>query len=476
MSGTPRPLRIVVVSPDTSVLHALSWMLTAVGYTVVTSNDVGKSAAWRQFCDTDFVVFDGRSIPLPTVTTLAHRSDNPVYRIFLYDPAAFTDLSAWFAVGANDALRVPVSRGELLARIRTGARMLEFENRLRAQSTHSHFPGIYSIRGLLRKLNKVNIEDKSSTLGRTLLTTSIDFFTGFCREEGESAARGLLTALAKSILQSVSGEAIAAYADAGTFHVLLPGRKVATARVVAEQIAQGFRAAQADREPRARLSITTAIVPWKVGVRPEQLLEQGQETLLIARQSGGHCAIEQDEFAEELASWRNELAAGSPFANVVAQDIMEPFPGSSRARFNEPSDAGRLAPRPGAGVAVRRSRRPIGGRCLAGAGASASATDAAAPAEPALGESPALTEAVTIAHDAVFPEIYEAFSTQGCLIMVVVADRRPIGYLTFSGFLSLIEPINSATFSSDEPVADDSRSLLVGSLVNEFEAPSATDQ
>ncbi len=475
MSGTPRPLRIVVVSPDTSVLHALSWMLSAVGYTVVTSNDVGKNAAWRQFCDTDFVVFDGRSTPLPTPTTLAHRSDNPVYRIFLYDPAAFTDLSAWFAVGANDALRVPVSRGELLARIRTGARMLEFENRLRAQSTHSQFPGIYSIRGLLRKLNKVNIEDKSSTLGRTLLTTSIDFFTGSCREEGESAARGLLTALAKSILQSVSGEAIAAYADAGTFHILLPGRKVATARVVAEQIAQGFRAAQADREPRARLSIATAIVPWKVGVRPEQLLEQGQETLLIARQSGGHCAIEQNEFAEELASWRNELAAGSPFANVVAQDIMEPFP----------AVLDRDATNPATLAALRRGRAPVwpfvdrDGRLVGVASpapASASATDAAAPPETAFGESPTLTEAVTIAHDAVFPEIYEAFSTQGCLIIVVVADRRPIGYLTFSGFLSLIEPINSATFASDEPVADDSRCLLVGSLINEFEAPSATDQ
>ena len=134
MSHPARPLRFLIVSPDIGLLHDLSWMLSAVGYTVVTSKDLSDRAAWRQFCETDFIVFDGRSISAPTPATLAHHSDNPIYRFFLYDPSATQDLAAWFAAGANDALRVPVSRGELLVRTRVGARMLEFENRLRSQS------------------------------------------------------------------------------------------------------------------------------------------------------------------------------------------------------------------------------------------------------------------------------------------------------------------------------------------------------
>jgi two-component system, cell cycle response regulator len=471
MSLSARPLKIVVVSPDTGVLHDLSWMLTAVGYAVETSKDIGERAAWRQFSDTDFVLFDGRSISDPAHSTLAHRSDHPVYRIFLYDPAASMDLTAWFAAGANDALRVPVSRGELLVRIRAGARMLEFENRMRSQSSRSRLPGMYSARGLVRKLSKFATEGKSVTLGHTLLTLSIDFFAGLCREEGESAARSLLAALAKSIQQSASGHAIAAYVGDGTFHVLLANRNAAAARVTAEQIAHGFRAAQIDRESRARLSVTTAIVPWRVGVCPERLLEQGQETLSIARQSGGDCAIEQNDYSQELSSWKHELAAGSPFANVIAQDIMEPFPAVLK---HDSENQAMLA-------ALRRSGAPVWpfvdreGR-LVGVASPAAATDDVAVWEPNSSGSEALTKPVTIAHNAAFPEIYEAFSTQGCLIMVVVADRRPIGYLTCSGFLSLIEPINSATFSSDEPAPEDSRSLLVGSLVNEFELVSGTDQ
>jgi hypothetical protein len=57
--------------------------------------------------------------------------------------------------------------------------------------------------------------------------------------------------------------------------------------------------------------------------------------------------------------------------------------------------------------------------------------------------------------------------------MVVVADRRPIGYLTCSGFLSLIEPIDSATFAGDEQPSDDLRSLLVGSPSGEDYSPVA---
>src|SRR5262245_332716 len=123
-----RPFRCMVVSPDVGVLHDISWMLTAVGYIVATSKELQEEAAWRRFEETDFLIFDGRSIAEPTALTLAHHSDNPLYRFFLYDPTTPGDVAAWFAAGANDGLRVPISRGELLVRMRVAARMLELEN------------------------------------------------------------------------------------------------------------------------------------------------------------------------------------------------------------------------------------------------------------------------------------------------------------------------------------------------------------
>ncbi len=416
------------------------------------------------------MLFDGRAISHPTTATLSHNSENPLYRLFLYDPTGTTDLTAWFAAGANDALRAPISRGELLARLRIGARWLEFENRMRSQATRSELTGVYSSRGLWRKLGKLAAGGDKATSGVALLSIAIDFFAGLRRERGDTAGRGLQSALADAIRECAGGDAVVGCGDDGVFHVILPGCKVAAARGVAEQIAQKFRAAQLNREPHVGLTLTTAIVPWRAGVRPEQLLEQGRETLAVGAQSGGDCVLEHGAYAQEQSSWQSELTAGSPFANVTAQDIMEPFPAVLR---RDAIDHTLLA-------ALRRSQLPVWpfvdrqGR-LAGVVAPDSAPDGVKPLEPATDGDPVLTNPVTVPHDAAFPDIYDTFSREGCLTMVVVADRRPIGYLTCSGFLSLIEPINSATFASPEPPTEESLSLLVGSLVKECEPAFGSD-
>ena len=49
MSYELRPLQVVVVSQQVSLLHEISWILEAVGYKVQTTNDFGQDALWRRF-------------------------------------------------------------------------------------------------------------------------------------------------------------------------------------------------------------------------------------------------------------------------------------------------------------------------------------------------------------------------------------------------------------------------------------------
>ena len=267
MSHPARPLRILIVSPETTVLHDLAWMLSAVGYKVVTSKDLGEHAAWRKFSDIDFLIFDGRTISAPSpprwcITRITRfigffcttRPPRSILR-----PGSPRRERCLAGSGQSRRTFGPYARG---------ARMVEFENRVRCQSLKGNLPGMLTVTGLLRKLRKLSA-DKSSATGHTLLTTAIDFFAGLTRAEGDSAARRLVETLANSIQHSAGGNAIAAYIDNGTFHIVLPGRKAAAARALAEQIDQSFRAAQLDREPHARLSLTTAIVPWQTGVSPK---------------------------------------------------------------------------------------------------------------------------------------------------------------------------------------------------------------
>ena len=43
MSYELRPLQVVVISQQVSLLHDISWILEAVGYKVQTTNDFGRT-------------------------------------------------------------------------------------------------------------------------------------------------------------------------------------------------------------------------------------------------------------------------------------------------------------------------------------------------------------------------------------------------------------------------------------------------
>jgi DNA-binding response OmpR family regulator len=119
MTTERRNIQVLVVSRDISILHEIAWMLDAVGYDVQTSTEMDQDALWHRYSLADVVILDGREVKDPAKEIFGHDSDRPYYRIFLYNSDQATDFGAWFAAGAHDGLRTPVSRGELLSRIRS---------------------------------------------------------------------------------------------------------------------------------------------------------------------------------------------------------------------------------------------------------------------------------------------------------------------------------------------------------------------
>ena len=465
MSSDPRPLHVVVASADVVLLHEVAWVLEAVGYKVQTSKDLDQEALWRRYAIADFVIVDGRTIAEPTSNTFAHDSADPAYRIFLYDPAAKTDFATWYAAGAHDALRTPVSRGELLARVRTGARYLEFERRLKRQSSRCSIPNMYSRRGFLRKLRKLASSGELATAQHALVATSIDWYAGIRRRSGESASRTLVAAAARSIRRSLGEGAISAYFGDGRFATLLVGQSPAAAKAAAETLAKDFSNRESHHESVPRPTLTSAVVPWTAG-SDDAMVNTAVESLELAAQSGGDCVLQQGDFAQELAAWESEMTTGNPFANVVAQDIMEPFP----ALLLQGSEQSELA------VALRASGIPVRPYVDAEGRLVGVAANSEAAAETRIGQSQAsaanadLSMPETINHDASFPEIYEAFASRGCSTLVVTAADHPLGYLTCEGFLSMIDPIDADSFANSERAADELAYLVVPSAIGELNA------
>lgn len=468
MSSDPRPLRVLLVSQDVSLLHETSWFLEAVGYQVDTANDSDQGALWRRFSSAEFVIVDSRNIAEPAATTFAFDSDNPNYRIFLCDAAEHTDFAAWYAAGAHDALRTPISRGELLARLRTGARYLEFERRLCLQSLTCAIPGMYSRRGFLRKLGTVTTGERAGTSQHTLLVTSVDWYAGIRRKLGESASRNLVNKAARAVRRVVGESAVTAYLGDGRFAALLLGQAPNATTSVAEALATDFGCHESHLESVPRPTLTSAVVPWTGDCTPDHLLSDALKTLDLAEHSGGDCVVSHGEFSREYSAWHEEMSSGNPFVNVVAQDVMEPFP----AVLVRGTQQYELA------AALRRSSVPVRpyvddqGRLVGVADADSAASELG-PHRGCGSEDEPLTMPETIASDASFPEIFEAFSSRGCTMLIVTADEVPLGYITCDGFLSTIDPIHTQSYTYTDNSADELSFLVVPSTIGEADLEPA---
>jgi GGDEF domain-containing protein len=461
MSSKTLPLEVVVVSHDIALLHEISWVLEAVGYNVQTASDLSSEALWRRYALPDFLIVDGRNTSEPAAEPFAHDSENPFYRIVLYDPAHPIDFEAWYAVGAHDALRTPVSRGELLTRVRTGARFLEFERRLAQRSSRCPLTGMYTRRGLLRKLQNLATGDDFASSQHTLVVTSIAWYAGIRRKHGESVGRSLASAAARTIRRAVGENAVSAYLGNGRFAVLL-GQAPAAAKSAAESLARDFGARESHHASIPRPTLVSAVVPWSVGCTAAQFLEDALETLELAEQSGGERVVVHGEFDNELTMWREEMSVGNPFANVVAQDIMESFPALVEHGLDERELIHALH---AAGVPVLPYVNREG-RLVGVASDENAASDACFDTTKRLpGNLIAMPE--TIPHDASFPEIYEAFSTRGCATLVVMAQDYPLGYITCDGFLSMIDPVHGDSYAQADQAVEDLAHLVVTSTIGE---------
>ncbi len=296
---------------------------------------------------------------------------------------------------------------------------------------------MYSLRGLLHRLRKLAASDDFSAAQHTLLVTSIDWYAGIRAKSGETATRELVSAVARAIRRTVGENSASAYLGDGRFATLVVGQSLASAKSVAESLAKDFGGRESHIESITRPTLTSAVTPSRAGTSADRFLNDALETHGLAVHSGGGCVLAHGDFMHELSAWRDEMSTGSPFANVVAQDIMEPFP-ALLAQGTEHSD---LAD------ALRRSRVPFrpyvdcDGRFVGFAAGEGCARETHIGTMVAPG-SESLEMPETIPFDASFPEIYEAFSARGCSTLVVTSGDQPLGYITCDGFLSMIDPIH----------------------------------
>jgi hypothetical protein len=275
--------------------------------------------------------------------------------------------------------------------------------------------------------------------------------------------------VARAIRRAVGENSPSAYLGDGRFATLVVGQSLAAAKNTADALAKDFGSRESHIGSIPRPTLTSAVTPWTAGANADRFFNDALETHSLAVHSGGNRVLQHGDYLHELATWRDEMTTGSPFANVVAQDIMEPFP----ALLEQDAVEGLLV-----ADALKRSGaafRPYvdcEGRFV-GVAANQNGVRDTHVGSVVGPDSDALQMPETIPFDASFPEIYEAFSARGCASLVVTSGDQPLGYITCDGFLSMIDPIHRDSFAPLGTPADDLTYLLVPSALGEAAATPA---
>ena len=118
-----KPVTILVVDDEQSILNIVSAYLQAEGYTVHTATDgPGGLKAARAF-KPDLIVLDIMLPGMDGIEVLQHlRRESDVYVIMLTAKAEETDKVIGLSVGADDYLTKPFSARELVARVKAALR------------------------------------------------------------------------------------------------------------------------------------------------------------------------------------------------------------------------------------------------------------------------------------------------------------------------------------------------------------------
>jgi len=329
-----RPFSILIVSANRTLLRRVSKFLEIFGYDVrQASSDAGALAA-AEARSPDFLLVDGadeKQSPAVNGKQLCRqirRLDPLVFTyciLFVGNPEV-AGLTESLEAGFDDFLAADVVYGELLARLRAGARVLEYERRLAEHSGVDPLTGLIERSAWLRSWTKWQSTAPAERNPRAfpyLAVLEFDSFARISRGQGLLAYRELLRSSAQAAQRALPPGALAGVLQNDRLGILFMATDDAAAEKAAGAWLQTLRSASF-RAGSAEVKVTASIGYTAVQSNEpaDVALQRATTALQLAKNSGCDCAVHSDEVDDEQQTWTELAAEGRLFATTAARDVM----------------------------------------------------------------------------------------------------------------------------------------------------------
>lgn len=323
---------VLLVDDDPAILRLLTQLLETAGYRPRQSGDGRQAlAAIEEECP-DFLITDWE---MPCMNGLelceaVRKLSLPhyVYILFLTVKSASDEKVAALEIGADDFLTKPIQRDELVARMRSGARILSLERRLSRMARTDPLTGLPTRRTFFDCLAKEWERAGRGNLPLSCVMADIDFFKRINDIHGHPAGDSVLKVVASLFTDGSRGSDSVCRYGGEEFCVMLPETDEHGAALWAERVRQRMASLVVPvgtKELRITASFGAAERHDDTQT-PEDLIDQADQALLCAKQSGRDRVIRYESLTD-ASNFRLDDSDehGDLFRGITARHVMTPL-------------------------------------------------------------------------------------------------------------------------------------------------------
>ena len=464
-------LCILVVSEDRALTRELSRFLNMAGYRTLEAAQPQVALRAVETGTPHVVLVDARlgsrdhwALCRLLCETLA---PGGMLKFLLVHEPDDAQLQEALDAGIDDIFFVPLCYGELLVRLHSAARVLEYNRRASQQEPLDATTGLPGRSTLAAQLHRRWPAAGGQTQRIACVLVDIDFFAAIGNLEGAMTGTALLASVAEELQKLGSDADMLACLGRDRFAAILTDADAEMAHEWAQRVGQALAAKSFPLgKSNCRITASCGVASSDTADGGGQLLWQATEALANAKSSGRNCVACWGEFDDESPEARTW---GHLLDRTVSADVVTPCAVFLQA--DEPlSHAAELFQQTRLeAIAVV----DVGGKLL-GLCKREHVSD-----QPVDSHSTRLVRDVMVSdvrrfdrHEG-FSSLMEFFNDDPLAWAVVAHDGRPVGLLNCDNILGLSRPVRPFGPASGSQITDSTEYLLVPDIaVEKWDEPA----
>lgn len=324
--------KVLLGDDDPAMLRLLSRWLEKAGYPTRIAADGQEALDAIEADCPDFVITDWE---MPRINGLElcrrireMKLPHYVYILFLTVRTAPDEMIAGLEIGADDFLSKPVSQGELLARMRSGSRVLALERRLSLMARTDSLTGLLTQRSFYESLAKEWHRSRRVCSPLSCVMVDLDFFKQVNDVHGHTAGDLVLKTVAELLLENCRASDSVCRYGGEEFCIMLPETNENDAVLWADRVRKRLDSLRIPVGHRhLRVSGSFGVAECRDEVRhSEELVDLADQALLCAKRMGRDCVVRYASLVDAAEPGIHSLnQADAIFQGIVARDVMSPL-------------------------------------------------------------------------------------------------------------------------------------------------------